>query len=208
MGLHPPAGLTPGAATAGQRGRRVLLIEHADRPGKKILISGGGRCNFTNIGAGPDNFHSANSHFARSALARYTPADFLALVESHGIAWHEKTLGQLFCDGSARQIVALLLTECDKGGVELRLLGQQPDRGAGRQLGAPGGRLVEAGHDPQQRRLAGAVRAEDADLRPGQERERDARQHLPLRAVELVDPVHGVDVIGGHEGYSVARVLH
>ena len=109
------------AATAGQRGRRVLLIEHADRPGKKILISGGGRCNFTNIGAGPDNFHSANPHFARSALARYTPADFLALVESYGIAWHEKTLGQLFCDGSSRQIVAMLLAECDKGNVELRL---------------------------------------------------------------------------------------
>lgn len=109
------------AATAGQRGRRVLVIDHADAPGKKILISGGGRCNFTNLGVAPDRFLSSNPHFARSALARYTPADFLALVEGYGIAWHEKTLGQLFCDGSAKQIVAMLLAECDKGGVELRL---------------------------------------------------------------------------------------
>lgn len=109
------------AAVAGQRGRRVLLIDHADRPGKKILISGGGRCNFTNIGATPDRFLSANPHFARSALARYRPADFLELVERHRIAWHEKTLGQLFCDGSARQIVEMLLDECDSGAVELAL---------------------------------------------------------------------------------------
>jgi hypothetical protein len=111
------------AATAGQRGRRVLLVDHADAAGKKILISGGGRCNFTNLRAGPDNYLSANPHFARSALARYTPADFLELVERHGIAWHEKTLGQLFCDGSAKQIVAMLLDECAAGGVEL-VLGQ------------------------------------------------------------------------------------
>ena len=109
------------AATAGQRGRRVLVIDHADAPGKKILISGGGRCNFTNLGTAPDRFISANAHFARSALARYTPADFISLVEAHGIAWHEKTLGQLFCDGSARQIVGLLLDECAKGAVELAL---------------------------------------------------------------------------------------
>jgi predicted Rossmann fold flavoprotein len=109
------------AATAGQRGARVLLIDHADEPGKKILISGGGRCNFTNTGTAPDRFLSANPHFARSALARYTAADFLALVERHGIAWHEKTLGQLFCDGSARQIVAMLADECAAGGVELAL---------------------------------------------------------------------------------------
>lgn len=109
------------AATAGQRGRRVLVIDHAEKAGKKILISGGGRCNFTNIGTAPDRFLSANPHFARSALARYTPADFLALVERYGIAWHEKTLGQLFCDGSARQIVAMLLDECDKGAVEIAL---------------------------------------------------------------------------------------
>src|SRR5215212_1977909 len=109
------------AATAGRRGRRILLIEHADAPGKKILISGGGRCNFTNLHTAPDRFLSANPHFAVSALARYTPADFLALVERHRIAWHEKTLGQLFCDGSARQIVAMLLEECERGGVELAL---------------------------------------------------------------------------------------
>ncbi|MDY0958374.1 NAD(P)/FAD-dependent oxidoreductase [Sphingomonas sp. CFBP8993] len=102
------------AATAGQRGRRVLVVDHAEAPGKKILISGGGRCNFTNSGTTPDRFLSANPHFAKSALGRYTPADFLALVEAHGIAWHEKTLGQLFCDGSARQIVEMLLDECDR----------------------------------------------------------------------------------------------
>tara|TARA_R110000751_G_scaffold2018_11_gene9535 strand:- start:361300 stop:362472 length:1173 start_codon:yes stop_codon:yes gene_type:complete len=108
------------AARAGQRGRRVLVLERASAPGKKILISGGGRCNFTNIGAGPANYLSANPHFAKSALARYTAQDFLELVESYGIAWHEKTLGQLFCDGSAKQIVALLLEECAKGDVEIR----------------------------------------------------------------------------------------
>ena len=107
------------AAIAGQRDRRVLLIDHNDTPGAKILISGGGRCNFTNIGATHDNFISANPHFAKSALSRHTPADFIALVEKHGIAWHEKTLGQLFCDGSAKQIVAMLLDECAAGGVDL-----------------------------------------------------------------------------------------
>ncbi|HPB21663.1 MAG TPA: NAD(P)/FAD-dependent oxidoreductase [Novosphingobium sp.] len=109
------------AATAGQRGRRVLLLDHNQEPGRKILISGGGRCNFTNLHTAPDRYLSANPHFAKSALSRYTPQDFLELVESHGIAWHEKTLGQLFCDGSARQIVALLLAECGQGGVDLRL---------------------------------------------------------------------------------------
>jgi len=109
------------AAVTGQRGRRVLLVEHADAPGKKILISGGGRCNFTNIGTAPDRYLSANPHFAKSALSRYTAQDFIALVERYGIAWHEKTLGQLFCDGSARQIVDMLLDECTKGGVELAL---------------------------------------------------------------------------------------
>ena len=107
------------AATAGQRGRRVLLIEQAEQVGKKILISGGGRCNFTNIGTAPDRYLSQNPHFAKSALSRYTAQDFLALVEKHGIAWHEKTLGQLFCDGSARQIVDMLLYECAQGGVEI-----------------------------------------------------------------------------------------
>lgn len=107
------------AAVAGQRGRRVLLLDHADRPGKKILISGGGRCNFTNLHTAPDRYLSENPHFAKSALSRYTAADFLALVESHGIVWHEKTLGQLFCDGAAQQIVDLLLEECARGHVEL-----------------------------------------------------------------------------------------
>jgi hypothetical protein len=105
------------AALAGQRGRRVLLIDHSPEPGRKILISGGGRCNFTNAGATAGNFLSANPHFAKSALSRFTPADFIALVERHGIAWHEKTLGQLFCDGSSKQIVAMLLDECAAGGV-------------------------------------------------------------------------------------------
>jgi len=108
------------AMTAGARGRRVLLLDHADAPGKKILISGGGRCNFTNIEAVADRFISANPHFARAALARYTQHDFLALVAKHGIAWHEKTLGQLFCDGSAREILRMLLDECAAGGVDVR----------------------------------------------------------------------------------------
>ncbi|NLR70286.1 NAD(P)/FAD-dependent oxidoreductase [Novosphingobium sp. ERN07] len=106
------------ALTAGQRGRRVLLVDHADEPGKKILISGGGRCNFTNIHTAADRYISENPHFARSALARYTPADFLEMVNRHGIAWHEKTLGQLFCDRSARQIVDMLMAECRDGGVQ------------------------------------------------------------------------------------------
>lgn len=100
------------AAVAGKRGLKVAVLEKAEKPGKKILISGGGRCNFTNIDAGPENYLSANPHFAKSALARYTPRDFIELVEKHEIAWHEKTLGQLFCDGSAKQIVQLLLDEC------------------------------------------------------------------------------------------------
>ena len=108
------------AARAGQRGKRVLVLEKADKPGKKILISGGGRCNFTNLGAGPANYLSSNPHFAKSALARYTARDFLALVERYDIAWHEKTLGQLFCDGSAKQIVAMLIDECAKGDVTIR----------------------------------------------------------------------------------------
>ena len=106
------------AGIAGQRGRRVFLADHMAEPGAKIVISGGGRCNFTNLGTAPDRFLSANPHFAKSALGRYSPADFVALVERHGIAWHEKTLGQLFCDGSARQIVRMLLDECDPGHVD------------------------------------------------------------------------------------------
>ncbi len=107
------------AITAGQRGRRVLLIEHANRVGKKILMSGGGRCNFTNLGVTPSNYISANPHFCKSALARYRPADFIALVERHGIAFHEKELGQLFCDDSSKQIVSMLLDECAAANVRI-----------------------------------------------------------------------------------------
>ncbi|HEY6940451.1 NAD(P)/FAD-dependent oxidoreductase [Dokdonella sp.] len=107
------------ALTAGQRGKRVLVIEHANRVGKKILMSGGGRCNFTNTGTTPANYLSANPHYCKSALARYTPADFIALVERHRIAYHEKELGQLFCDDSSKQIVRLLLDECAAGGVRI-----------------------------------------------------------------------------------------
>ncbi len=129
------------AATAGQAGARVLLLDHAEKAGKKILISGGGRCNFTNMGAEAACFLSENPHFVKSALSRYTQWDFLALVERHGIAWHEKTLGQLFCDGSARQILAMLLEECRRGGVEIRL---------GTQIG-------EIGHADGRFRVAGAT---------------------------------------------------
>src|SRR4051812_11588606 len=107
------------AIEAGKRGRLVVLLERAGRIGKKILISGGGRCNFTNLYCQPDNFISANPHFSKSALARYTPAGFIALVEKHRIAYHEKTLGQLFCDGSAREVVAMLEEECRR--VEARI---------------------------------------------------------------------------------------
>ena len=107
------------AITAGQRGRRIAVIEHADRIGKKILISGGGRCNFTNLHCRPENFLSSNPHFCKSALARYTPHDFIALVEKHRIPYHEKTLGQLFCDRSAQDIVAMLEEECRAAGVEI-----------------------------------------------------------------------------------------
>jgi len=106
------------AIEAGKRGRRVAVLEHADRIGKKILISGGGRCNFSNIHCQPENFISANEHFAKSALARYTPADFIALVEKHRIPYHEKTLGQLFCDRSAQDIIDLLESECRAAGVQ------------------------------------------------------------------------------------------
>jgi predicted Rossmann fold flavoprotein len=109
------------AARAGQRGRSVLVLDHAKAPGEKIRISGGGRCNFTNLHTAPQNFLSANPHFAKSALARYTPRQFLDLVERHGIAWHEKTLGQLFCDDSARDIVRMLLAEMQNAGVKLEL---------------------------------------------------------------------------------------
>lgn len=108
------------AIAAGKRGRRVLVVERNDKVGKKILISGGGRCNLTNIHVTPENFLSANTHFCKSALARYTPWDFVALVERHGIAYHEKELGQLFCDQSARLIVAMLVAECRQAGVAIK----------------------------------------------------------------------------------------
>jgi len=109
------------AIEAGKRGRHVLVLERADRIGKKILISGGGRCNFTNLHSRPENFFSANRHFAKSALARYTPADFVRLVEKHRIPYHEKKLGQLFCDRSASDIITMLQQECRDAGVEIRL---------------------------------------------------------------------------------------
>ena len=134
------------AGVAGQRGRRVLVLDHNDEPGRKILISGGGRCNFTNLGTVPDRYLSANLHFAWSALSRYTAHDFLALVETHGIAWHEKTLGQLFCDGSARQIVAMLLDECAMGAVAVRLSSpvRSVDHADGRFRVAAGETVAEA----------------------------------------------------------------
>ena len=107
------------AITAARRGRQVAVLDHAERLGKKILISGGGRCNFTNLHAGPENYLSDNPHFCRSALARFTPEDFLEAIREHGIAYHEKKLGQLFCDGSAKQIVAMLLAECAAAGVTI-----------------------------------------------------------------------------------------
>ena len=119
------------AAIAGAGGAKVLILDHADKPGEKIRISGGGRCNFTNLHCGPDNFISANPHFAKSALSRYTPYDFIAMVERYGIAYHEKThpaisganiqLGQLFCDGKSQQIIDMLLSECAKSGCDIRL---------------------------------------------------------------------------------------
>src|SRR6202167_4025767 len=105
------------AIEAGKRGRRVAVLERSDRLGEKILISGGGRCNFTNLHCQPENFLSSNPHFAKSALARYTPQDFISLVEKHGIPYHEKTLGQLFCDHSARDILRMLEAECENAGV-------------------------------------------------------------------------------------------
>jgi len=121
------------AATAGLRGRRVALLEHNGQAGRKILISGGGRCNFTNLHCGPGNFISENPHFAKSALALYEPRHFIELVKRYGIRWHEKTLGQLFCDGPARAILEMLLAECERGGVEvvLNARGIQVEGGGG-----------------------------------------------------------------------------
>ncbi|MEM9106036.1 MAG: aminoacetone oxidase family FAD-binding enzyme, partial [Pseudomonadota bacterium] len=109
------------AIEAGQRGRKVLIIDHARTPGEKIRISGGGRCNFTNLHAAPQNFLSGNPHFCKSALSRYTQHDFIALIESSGIAYHEKTLGQLFCDGSSRQVIEMLTRKLAEAGVALEV---------------------------------------------------------------------------------------
>lgn len=109
------------AGIAGQRGKRMAVLDHAKKPGEKIRISGGGRCNFTNVHAGPDRFLSGNPHFCRNALSAYTPRDFITLVDSYAIAHHEKTLGQLFCDGSSQQIIDMLLAECGKGSVDIHL---------------------------------------------------------------------------------------
>jgi predicted Rossmann fold flavoprotein len=130
------------AISAGRRGRKVLVLDHAPHAGAKILISGGGRCNFTNIGTTPDRFLSDNPNFCRSALTRYQPADFMALVQKHDIAFHEKTLGQLFCDGSARQIVAMLLAECSAAGVDVRVSHRVQE------VGRPNGFRVETDHGP------------------------------------------------------------
>lgn len=109
------------ALQAGQRHRRILLLDHSEKIGRKILISGGGRCNFTNIGATPANFHCANPHFAKSALARFTPQDFISMVRKHRIPYHEKKLGQLFCDRSAQEIVDMLVKECKQAGVKFMM---------------------------------------------------------------------------------------
>jgi predicted Rossmann fold flavoprotein len=132
------------ALTAGRRGRRVLVIERSNRAGKKILMSGGGRCNFTNTGAGPENFLSANPHFCKSALARFTPWQFIERVEQHGIAYHEKELGQLFCDDSSRQIVDMLLTDCADAGV--RILTSCTIDSVRAPTGQPGEFLAETSH--------------------------------------------------------------
>jgi len=132
------------AIEAGRRQRRVLLLDHADRVGNKILISGGGRCNFTNLGCTAENFLSENPHFARSALARYTPQDFIALVDAHHIPHHEKTLGQLFCDRTSRDIVAMLERECAAAGVRIQA-STRVDRVAPRE---PGGFLIETSSGP------------------------------------------------------------
>ncbi|KAF0675453.1 NAD(P)/FAD-dependent oxidoreductase [Profundibacterium mesophilum] len=138
-----------GMMCAAHAGGRVLVIDHARAPGEKIRISGGGRCNFTNTGCGPENFLSANPHFAKSALSRYGPWDFLDLVQRHKIAWHEKTLGQLFCDGSARQIVEMLLAEMRGAGAELWLRAEP-----GAITHGPDGFAIDVDREGQRRRVS------------------------------------------------------
>ncbi len=190
------------ALVAGQRGRRVLVIEHANRVGKKILMSGGGRCNFTNLGASPRNFLSANPHYCKSALARYAPADFVAMVERHRIAYHEKELGQLFCDESSKQIVRMLLDECAAGGVRIetscsvtgvqRRQGRRfPHRHHARRSGravAGGGqrRPVDPEHGRERLRLrAGATLRPPRAAHAGRAGAADPERQAPRRARRL-----------------------
>lgn len=142
------------AIEAGRRGRRVLVLERAERCGKKILMSGGGRCNFTNLYVEPDRFLSANPHFHKSALARYTQWDFIALVEAHRIAYHEKELGQLFCDGSSKQVVAMLLDECARAGVRIEVHSEIE-------------RIEQAGHGFQLETTLGPIRSESLVIASG-----------------------------------------
>lgn len=142
------------ALTAGRRGRRVMVVEHGETPGAKILISGGGRCNFTNLDVRPERYLSENPHFCKSALSRFTQHDFIDLVRAHGIPYHEKTLGQLFCDGSAREILAMLLAECAAGGVRIDC----------------GRRIAEVGHDGGRFRVVtdtGTIEAESLVVATG-----------------------------------------
>ena len=136
------------AAVAGRRGKKILLIDHADQAGKKILITGGGRCNFTNRYTHPDCFISNNPHFAKSELGRHQPAEFIALIESHAIIWHEKRRGQLYCDGSAKQIVAMLLTECIKGREAVRLVAPVSDTTERRTESKSTSRAATSRHKP------------------------------------------------------------
>ena len=157
------------AAIAGQLGCSVVLLDHAEKVAEKIRISGGGRCNFTNLDAGAGNFVSENPHFCRSALARYTPRDFIELVERHGIAWHEKHKGQLFCDGSSAQIIDMLVAECDAGGVSAG------SRAGSTSVARRRGRLrARHGARPGRRRAPG--RRQRRPLDP-----EDRRQRLRLR---------------------------
>jgi predicted Rossmann fold flavoprotein len=195
------------AATAAQAGARVLVIDHADRPGRKILISGGGRCNFTNMEAGPERFLSENPHFAKSALSRYTQWDFLAMVERHGIAWHEKTLGQLFCDGSARQIVAMLLDECARGGAEIRLSTEIGEIGHAdgrfRVAGARAPNLVIATGGPSIPKMGATGRAYDIARDFGLEVVTPRPALAPLTLGEAERPFRG---LSGVSCPAVARV--
>jgi predicted Rossmann fold flavoprotein len=166
------------AQAAGRRGRRVRVLEHASRVGRKILMSGGGRCNFTNRHSSPANFRSANPHFCKSALARYTPQDFIGLVERHRIAYHEKELGQLFCDDSSKQIVQLLLAECAEAGVEIA-------------VGCEVTRVAQAG---------GGFVLETQDLESGTQRRLSA-QSLVIASGGLSIPKMGASGFG----YELAR---